>query len=272
MAVFPTISIVTATLNQAPFLEEAICSVLDQSYPPFEYIIIDGGSTDGSVEIINKYHHRITYWVSEPDKGQSHALNKGFRRTTGDIVAWLNSDDMYPEGTFEAIAAEFRKDPQLDIVYGNKAFVDENGFQFDELKYTRIWYPMLIAIGSVLPQPAAFWKRSLFDRVGYLDESFRFSMDREFMCRAAKVARRKHIRRATCLFRWQPHQKSQTLAQVGREEGEIIKTRYGSAAFGKWPPFLMKPLCHIARAILFLLDGEIGYLVRGLARRIGTSA
>jgi len=263
----PSISIVTPSFNQAKFLEHAIQSVLCQKYPHLEYIIIDGGSTDGSVDIIKKYENELTYWISEKDNGQTHALNKGFRKATGEIVAWLNSDDIYPPNTFHLVSKEFVKDSKLDIVYGNKAIINEEGVTLDVLKYTRVLYPMLIAIGSVLPQPSAFWRRNIFERVGYLDESLHFVMDREFMCRAAFIGRSKHIRRVTCLFRHHENQKSKTISDIGLKEGKDIEKRFGHQAYGLLPKFFVKTFCHFARIIFFIMDGELFYVTSGLKRR-----
>src|SRR5262245_32047801 len=121
---WPKISIITPSYNQAHFLETCITSVLSQEYSDLEYIIIDGGSTDGSVEIIKKYENQITFWVSEPDEGQSHAINKGFQRATGAIVAWLNSDDFYLPGALTAVAEAHRSAPHASFYFGDGWRVD----------------------------------------------------------------------------------------------------------------------------------------------------
>ncbi|HRY21099.1 MAG TPA: glycosyltransferase family 2 protein, partial [Flexilinea sp.] len=125
-AVFPFVSIVTPSFNQAEFLERTIQSVLSQDYPNLEYIIIDGGSTDGSVEIIRKYENRLAYWVSEKDKGQTNAINKGFNRAKGEIFAWLNSDDIYEPGAIQAAVEALMSDPSLGFVYGDCNFIDSH--------------------------------------------------------------------------------------------------------------------------------------------------
>src|SRR5262245_9832375 len=116
---YPRISIVTPSFNQACFLEQCLLSVLDQRYPDLEFLVLDGGSTDGSVEIIRRYENRLTHWVSEPDGGQSAAINRGFCRATGDVVAWLNSDDYYLPGALERIADAYRKSPDASFYFGD---------------------------------------------------------------------------------------------------------------------------------------------------------
>ncbi len=123
----PRVSIVTPSFNQAAFLEETIQSVLSQDYPNLEYIIIDGGSTDGSVEIIKKYADKLAYWVSEKDTGQADAINKGLIRVTGEIVAWLNSDDIYLPGTIRAAVEALQAHPDCGLVYGDVLSVDAKG-------------------------------------------------------------------------------------------------------------------------------------------------
>ena len=124
---YPKISIVSPSFNKREFIERCILSVLNQNYPNLEYIIIDGGSTDGSVEIIKKYEKYLTFWVSEPNNGQVNAINKGLHKTTGEITAWLNSDDFYYPGVFVKAAKEFLKNPNIDLLYGDSVLVSEKG-------------------------------------------------------------------------------------------------------------------------------------------------
>src|SRR5262249_46923914 len=129
---YPRITIITPSFNQAQFFEQTIASVLDQNYPNLEYIIIDGGSQDHSVEIIRKYDHRLAYWVSEKDRGQTHAINKGLERATGDIIAYLNSDDFYLAGTLHRVAEYFQQHPDVDLLHGRCRTVNVNGEKIGE--------------------------------------------------------------------------------------------------------------------------------------------
>lgn len=198
---WPKISVVTPSYNQGEFLEKTIRSVIEQNYPNLEYIIIDGGSADGSVDIIRKYSDKLTYWVSEKDMGQTHAINKGFRRVTGDIVAYLNSDDMYCPDALETVAKTFMAYDNIDFVFGNKFAVDENENVLRDERHTRFSFAALIVLGMVVSQPACFWKRSLFEKYGYFDESMRFCMDYEFFCRIGQHIKAKHIRQYLAKFR-----------------------------------------------------------------------
>jgi glycosyltransferase involved in cell wall biosynthesis len=151
----PKISIVTPSFNQGTFLEKTIQSVLSQDYSNLEYIIIDGGSTDNSVEIIKKYAERLSYWVSKPDAGQSDAINKGFRKASGDICAWINSDDVYYPGVLTMIAASFEEHPSVDLLYGYHNDVNEK----DEVIRKGMYFPFYkhaFKVGFAICQPTSF--------------------------------------------------------------------------------------------------------------------
>ena len=183
MSKFALVSIVTPSYNQAPFLEQTILSVLTQDYPNIEYIIIDGGSTDGSVGVIRKYEDRVAYWVSEPDKGQADAINKGWARCTGDIVAFLNSDDYYVADAIKTVADVFHAHPNVDVVYGQGIWVSENGIPQQQTNIHINAQQMLDGLLSV-PQPAAFVRRRVIDQIGLLDTGLHFGLDKEFYLRA----------------------------------------------------------------------------------------
>ncbi|MDP9228962.1 MAG: glycosyltransferase [Actinomycetota bacterium] len=189
----PKLSIITPSFNQGPFLERTIRSVLDQGYPNLEYVVVDGGSTDGSVEIIKRYEDRLAWWVSEADEGQTEAINKGIELTTGKIVAYINSDDYYMPGAFEKAIAALESSGSSWVT---GAAVDINE---DDPKHRRMWRPVapeqcegLIAgrhwwvlTPWSVPQPSSFWSRELFDRFGLFRRDMHYAFDAEFMVRLA---------------------------------------------------------------------------------------
>lgn len=178
----PKISIITPSYNQGHFIEETITSVLDQGYPNLEYIIMDGGSKDNTVEVIKKYEKHLTYWVSERDKGQSDAINKGFRMATGEVINWLNSDDYYEKGTLNKVGQAFT-DPNVNVymgvsrVFGNKGEYKTKGTDvyFGNLEKTIGW--------ARIDQPETFFRKSCLDAIGYADEQFHYVMDKELWIR-----------------------------------------------------------------------------------------
>jgi len=176
---WPKISIITPNYNGADHLEKAIRSVLLQEYPNLEFIIVDGGSTDRSVEIIKKYEKWLSWWVSEKDNGQANALNKGFGHCTGDIVNWLCSDDVLLPGALYAIARHFTSNPGVDIVAGQGRVTFTSGNRPDSIGGTTWEAIELIPANNSVCQPSCFYKRSLLDRVPPLDESYHYAMDFE---------------------------------------------------------------------------------------------
>ena len=182
----PVLSVITPSLNQGAYLERTIRSVLDQGYPNLEYIVIDGGSTDGSVEIIRKYSGHITFWCSEPDAGQTHAINKGLRRASGDIVAYLCSDDQYLPGTLAKVADYFAQAPQKNWLAGICRYRRPDGTEYTWLPEPPPSDRVALVCGPWgVPQPANFWRRELFSRYGLFREEIDYVMDTEFQVRLA---------------------------------------------------------------------------------------
>ncbi len=179
---YPKLSIITPSFNQAHFLERTILSVLNQGYPNLEYIIIDGGSTDGSVDIIKKYNESIAYWVSESDRGQSHAVNKGLAVASGEWIGWQNSDDIYLPGVFFRFAAVAKHKPEAEVVAGNLLCIDEDDQILRRQFYLRP-NPLIYGISMTVCNQAAFFKKELINRYGPLDEDLHYAMDYEFFLR-----------------------------------------------------------------------------------------
>lgn len=184
----PLVSIVTPSFNQGRFLEETICSVLGQSYPHIEYILIDGGSTDNSLEIIRKYAHYLAWWVSEPDRGQTDAINKGFAHAHGQVFAWLNSDDTYLPHAVEEAVDYLQSHPEAGMVYGDANLINEEGQVIGRFPARQTDYRRLRRGYVHIPQQAAFFRADLWRQVGPLDPTFYFAMDYDLWVRLAKIA------------------------------------------------------------------------------------
>ncbi len=182
---WPKISIITPSYNQGDFLEETILSVITQGYPNLEYVVIDGGSNDNSIEIIKKYEEKLTYWVSEKDNGQSSAINKGFKKLTGDIFNWLNSDDFLEKGSLFEIAKQFINNTKLDVAAFDFNEVNENSEFTAYKKGTEILTPIEKSIGHIRPliQPATFFKMDKIRSIFPLQESLHYTMDFEMWAR-----------------------------------------------------------------------------------------
>lgn len=221
----PRISIVTPSFNSAKFVEDAIQSVLLQNYPNFEHIIVDGGSNDGTVEILKKYPH--LKWIFEPDEGQSDALNKGFKYAQGDIIGWLNADDYYLGGAFKKIIEFFKSNSSVDIVYGNCHYVDENGRIFKEKITVDFDLNMLIFI-CYIPSTTLFFKSEIIkkDKI-FLDKNFHYTMDKEYFLRLATNNKQfKYLPEFLSAFRWHNSQKSTAFHHKQSEESQIISKKY----------------------------------------------
>lgn len=183
---WPRISIVTPSYNQGQFIEETIRSVLLQGYPNMEYIVIDGGSTDGSISIIKKYELFLAYWISEPDRGQSHAINKGFKKSSGKFTAFLNSDDVYLPESIGLIVKLFCTNPQYDFICAQTQFIDTNSQEtegFSELFNVEINYHTMTE-GCHIAQPSTFFRSVAFQKIGFFNETLQYCFDYDFWLKA----------------------------------------------------------------------------------------
>jgi glycosyltransferase involved in cell wall biosynthesis len=227
----PLVSIVTPSYNQAHFLETTIRSVLDQDYPNLEYIIIDGGSTDGSRQIIERYSSRLAWWVSESDQGQTDAINKGFAVARGEILAWLNSDDTYqPHAITEAVAF-LQAHPEVGMVYGDANLIDEAGQVIGQFPARQTNYRRLKRGYVHIPQQASFFRASLWRQVGPLDPTFYFAMDYDLWVRLARLAPLQYTPRLWANFRLHAAGKSTVADDRGWPEMLRIHWRDGGSWF-----------------------------------------
>jgi glycosyltransferase involved in cell wall biosynthesis len=209
----PVVSIVTPSYNQAQYLEQTLRSVLEQDYPRIEYIVIDGASIDGSVEIIKKYGKQLAYWVSEKDSGQAEAINKGFSRATGEIVAWLNSDDFYFPGAIKSAVKAFVSHPEVGLVYGDTVAVDEKGEAIHYPKYAQ-WDLDNLLTFNIIGQPAVFMRRDVLLKAGFLDPSFHFLLDHQLWIRMASHAPMVYVPERWAAGRF--HESAKNVAQAAR--------------------------------------------------------
>lgn len=224
---WPKISVVTPSYNQGQFIEETIRSVLLQGYPNLEFIIIDGGSSDNTLEIIKKYEPWLAYWVSEPDRGQSHAINKGISRASGDIVYWLNSDDLVLPNVFELIGNKFAYDSKLALLIGQTKLIDLDGNFIGELRsnYTS-WEEAVTNPQNSVRQVSTFFRRSLFEHYGNIDESLHLVMDSDILLRFIKHVDPHIIDQYLAAFRIHGASKSRNEIILAYEESDWVRKKY----------------------------------------------
>jgi len=228
----PRISIVTPSYNQAQFLERTLRSVLDQRYPDLEYVVMDGGSTDGSADLIRKYADQLTYWVSEKDRGQSDAINRGFARCTGDVFGWVNSDDYLMPGALEAVAQAWRADPDAGAWVGDclrtsegtdeEYTIEASALDLDTLGNR--WFEVFFG------QPSCFFSARAWRECGPLDEDLHYSMDLDLWLKMLKKFRFVHV---PCVLSCAPkHPDAKTVAQrrLSIAQTWVVRARHGFAA------------------------------------------
>ena len=260
------ISIITPSFNQADFLDETLRSVLDQNYPELEYVVVDGASTDGSVGIIQEHSERLTWWVSELDAGQANAINKGFARATGEIIAWLNSDDVYLPETLMKVAELFAQNPEAGIIYGDVLSIDATGNPINVQRFAQYSLEDLMAF-KIISQPGVFMRRSVLEQAGYLDPNYHFLLDHHLWLRVAQLAPVFYTPQVLAKARYHAAAKNIAHAErFGREAFQILD-------WMKTQPMLVKRLEKNERKILagaHHLDAF--YLVEAGKMRAGLAA
>jgi glycosyltransferase involved in cell wall biosynthesis len=219
------VSIITPSFNQAQFLERTIQSVLGQDYPHIEYILVDGLSTDGSTAVIDKYKSRLAWWVSELDRGQTDAINKGFNRANGEILAWLNSDDTYNPGAVSSAVKYLREHPDVAMVYADCDFVDENDRVIGKFNSAQTDYRRLRDGYVHIPQQTMFFRAKYWKELGPLDPSFYFAMDYDLWTRIAVKAPLKYLA-GQVWANFRIHTTSKTNVADERGWQEMIRVHY----------------------------------------------
>ena len=250
----PSISLVTCSYQQARYLEATIQSVLEQDYPSLEYAVIDGDSTDGSVDVIRRYQSHLADWVSEPDRGQTDALIKGFDRTTGEIMGWLCSDDLLLPGALQAIGEYFARNPRAMAVYGDALWIDGDGRYLRakrEIPFNRF---VFLHDHNYIPQPSMFWRRSLYRNVGGLNRDFNLAMDGDLWDRFAEHGAIEHLPRYLSCMRCYPEQKTRALRPQARAENAALRIRR-RGAFGEYFQPLLYPCAKALRVAIKAFSG-----------------
>ncbi len=257
----PLVSIITPSYNQARFIEQAIQSVLSQDYPALEYIVIDGGSTDGTRAILESYGDRVR-WISEPDNGQANAINKGFALARGDILAWINADDFYAPGAIRTVVAYFQAHPDVSLLYGDVIAIDEAGKVYGRRKNVRpTTREILIHEDDPIVQPGAFWRADLWRRVGELDDRLHYTMDYDFWIRAAEQHTLTYLPVALAYERLHAQAKTATGSIKRLEEIEQLVYRYGGTTLPR--------KFHAEAAAVYVLAGrfkQAGQYIHGSPR------
>ena len=278
MSTCPLVSIVTPSFQQGEFLEKAMRSVLNQDYPNTEYIVVDGGSSDGSVETIRKCADRLAYWVSEKDAGQSDALAKGFEKATGKYVGWLCSDDLLEPSMLSISVDYHERHPEVGCTFGDRIRIDGKGNIYSLQRYPQ-FRPWFLRAGLGLPQETSLMKRVAFEKAGGVDTSLHMAMDFDLWCRVSRVSTIRHIPAVLGRFRCHGSNKSSAFTQqesgeTGMDAGyfaeyaDVYRRHFGrplSPRFKALAKFLWLPLAFIDRR-----SGEYRSEAEHAARRRST--
>jgi glycosyltransferase involved in cell wall biosynthesis len=257
---FPKISVVVPSYNQERFIEATLRSVINQNYPNLELIVIDGGSSDKSLEVIKKYEPHIAYWVSEPDGGQTHGLIKGFDRASGDIWCWLNSDDLHTPHTLFEVAHSFLRYPDVDAIFGDALWIDQCGQPLREQREIPFNRFLWMYTYNYIPGMSMFWRQELYQKAGGLNPDYDLAMDADLWIRFADVGRLKHVKAVWSQMRFYAEQKNRRLRNRSDAEDWKIRARYWH---GARPSFYCLKSCiaQLIRVVWKLCAGcyPIGY-------------
>jgi len=253
------ISVVVPSFNQAKYLELTLRSILDQNYPGLELIVIDGGSNDGSADIIRKYAQHMKFWCSEPDGGQAQGIIKGFSHATGEILCFLNSDDLFESGALHEAGEYFSKHPEVDVVYGDALWIDAEGDAIQpkkEIPFNRfIW----LYTYNYIPGMSTFWRRTVYDRAGGLNPAFHSAFDGDLWIRFSDAhAKIRHVARQWSRMRFYPEQKNRRLRAQSDREDMLIRSRYWKNRLMPRTHYLRRKVALGIRILWRLLSGCYG--------------
>jgi len=262
LAESPRVSIVTPVYNSEKYLKFTVESVLSQTYPNIEYIVIDGGSKDNSVEIIKGYGDRVSYWVSEPDAGMYDAINKGLKLASGDIFAYLNSDDLYCPDTVAAAVNSLMRSPYADLVFGDCEFIGPGGESLYTYRYPKYRWRSFVSMNySTIPQPTAFWRRNVHEKVGYFDPNLRMCADFDFFAKVGESCRVERINRTLASFR--VHSASLTALHHQRNSDEVNQVHARHVRWGKIQSWFLR----------FMLSAQVKFMnVPALIKKVRLSS
>lgn len=259
---YPKLSIITPSYNQGKYLERTILSVLNQGYPNLEYLIIDGGSTDDSVEVIKKYEKYLTYWVSERDSGQVDALNNGFLRATGDWISFQNSDDVYFPGTFQHFGTVARRDNNVDLLYGDLFMITADDEVTELLKTLPYDFTCQLVEGMQIHNQSLFFKKRLLDEFGLFDSTYRFAFDYEFITRftAQPGVIVKRVKQLAGALRVHEEAKSSTIAEVGRQEHKRVQVAFEKYNTSFLPEKMQYLYCRLRKIAYLFGQNDWNYI------------
>ncbi len=262
------ISIVTPSFNQAQYIDQCLDSIRQQRYDDVEHWVIDGGSTDGTIDVLKRNEHILAGWVSEKDRGQAHALNKGFSRCTGDLIGWQNSDDYYLPGAFAAVAAAAAQNPSVDLFFADIQIVNGAGQPIGRSHFGHLSKDVLLYEGQRLANQAVFFRRRVIESFGGLDESYRFAMDYEFFVRVLqRGVATQFVPQLWGAFRLHDAAKTATIVDIGLREVAQVRRSYG-VDLTRLDCRMKRWVLLLARAARMAAAGELSYVIRGIRRKL----
>lgn len=264
----PLVSIVTPSYNQGRFLEETLRSVREQDYPNLEHIVIEDGSTDQSCDILQRYEGAYNFrWYPEPHSGQAAAIRKGFERSQGQILAWLNSDDVYLPGAITTVVEAFRRHPRAALIYGDVHIIDAESRVYAQRRLTTLDRYDFLGQGNCLAQPATFWTRAIYEEVGGVDARWYFQMDLDFFIRVAAAGRLQHVRALLAKIRIHPDGKMSKADHIRRQELAQLQQCYLTDQ--GWRRLLYARQVLLAKQYLrYVLQGDVAYATEKVWQRL----